>query len=280
MPRFSRLSPALASAILVLGTPVLPQIAQALEPEAPIVESAPATEPTAEPKIEAATDTTAEAAATSAAQPVLEPAAVPVALPVAEPLAECPTLALPEPEPEPALPDSSLIDAKVIAFLREFLDNPIVAVAITEQNARYGSLTSERILALDNQWRAEREAADQPLIAPTLANPLSSYLTRRQVQTAGLVIEVFAVDHNGLNAGQSAVTSDYWQGDEAKFQKTFPMGASAVFVDEAEANDALGIRIAQVSLTIADPRTGDPIGAATFDVNLTELARRRALGLI
>ena len=82
----------------------------------------------------------------------------------------------------------------------------------------------------------------------------------------------------GLNVGQSATTSDYWQGDEAKFQKTFLVGTDAVFVDEAEYNEETGTWRSQLNLTLVDP-DDNAIGAATIEINLTELQRRRALGL-
>jgi len=76
--------------------------------------------------------------------------------------------------------------------------------------------------------------------------------------------------------GQSNITSDYWQGDEAKFSRTFPRGPGTVFLDAAEWHQDSGTWRVQLNLTVADPRSRAAIGAATFEINLTELARRRA----
>jgi hypothetical protein len=86
------------------------------------------------------------------------------------------------------------------------------------------------------------------------------------------------MDANGLNVGQSSITGDYWQGDEAKFQKTFPNGADAVFIDEPEWDDDNKIWRAQMNMSIADPDNGKTIGAATVEFNLTELQRRMSTG--
>lgn len=169
-----------------------------------------------------------------------------------------------------------LITATQLAEIREILDSPLVLRSIAAQNERLGALSAGDIKALDDQWKAEREADDKPLISMTLSNPLSSYLTRMQANSLGLYAAVFVMDQNGLNVGQSAITGDFWQGDEAKFQKTFEVGSDAVFIDEPEWLDDVGIWIAQVNLTVADPTTGVPVGSATFDVSLTEIARRRA----
>ncbi len=103
------------------------------------------------------------------------------------------------------------------------------------------------------------------------------YLTRIQAGNLGLYSGMFVMDSVGLNVGQSATTSDYWQGDEAKFQKTFPEGPDAVFVDEAEFNDDTGTWRAQVNLTVVDSK-GTPIGAVTVEIDVAERQGRELVG--
>lgn len=178
-----------------------------------------------------------------------------------------------------APPPVSLIDEAVVADIRAFLGSPVVWKSVQAQNLRTASYDQAKIDEMDQLWVAQRKSDDQPLVASVLTSPLSVYLTRIQAGSLGLYTEMFVMDAQGLNVGQSATTSDYWQGDEAKYQKTFLVGPDAVFVDEAEYNDAWGIWHAQVNLTLADPDGGAAIGAATIEINLTELERRRALGL-
>lgn len=171
---------------------------------------------------------------------------------------------------------SDIVDAQVVDDIRLWLANPVVGILIDAQNKRLGSMAQDRIDALDGQWRVEREKDDQPLIAATLSNPLSIYVTQVQAGSVGLYTEIIVMDAKGLNVGQSSITSDFWQGDEAKFQKTYPVAPDAVFVDEAEFHDGSGTWRAQVNLSIANA-SGAAIGAVTVEVNLTELARRQAL---
>lgn len=173
--------------------------------------------------------------------------------------------------PDPA----ALISPEIIASVGDWLSNPIVALSINAQNNLRGSLGQSEIDALDTQWREEREADDKPLISATLSAPLSIYLLRVQAGSLGLYPEIFVMDANGLNVGQSAITSDYWQGDEDKFQKTFPNGPDTVFIDTPEWDEDSKIWRAQLNLTVTDPGTGKPIGAATVEFNLTELMRRQ-----
>ncbi|MFC3052057.1 hypothetical protein [Kordiimonas pumila] len=167
----------------------------------------------------------------------------------------------------------SHVTPAVIANVRTLLEKPIIQLSVAKQNERLGSISEKEILKLDNQWRSEREANDQPLIAPTLNNPLSTYLTQIQAGSGGLYTEIFIMDNKGLNVGQSSITSDFWQGDEAKFQKTYPEGPNAIFIDEPEFHEATKTWRVQLNMTI-NTANGTPIGAATFELNLTELARR------
>ncbi len=177
-------------------------------------------------------------------------------------------------------PSKRLIDSKVIRMIKDFVDTDIVRMSIENQNKKYGSLGELQILDLDKQWRSETKSEVQPLISATLSNPLSSYLTRVQARSIGLYSEMFAMDANGLNVGQSNISSDYWQGDEAKFQKTYPVGADAVFIDDPEYDSDLGIWRVQVNLSVANSETGEAIGAITVELNLSELERRLAKGVI
>ncbi|TPP11978.1 hypothetical protein [Rhizobium glycinendophyticum] len=179
---------------------------------------------------------------------------------------------------EPPKPDvAKLVTPAIIADMRKFIDTEIVQVSVEAQNQRFNNLSQDKIDALDNQWKAEREAADKPLIAATLSSPLSVYLARIQGKSLGLYAEVFVMDQTGLNVGQSSVTSDFWQGDEDKYQKTFAVGDDALFIDEPEWDDEAKIWRDQVSFTIqsADKKK---IGAVTVELNLTELERRMQAG--
>lgn len=180
---------------------------------------------------------------------------------------------------EPTSPDTNaLLTPEFISEVRNWLSNPIVDLSINTQNELRGSLSQTQIDKLDQQWRDEREADDKPLISATLTAPLSVYLLRVQAKNLGLYSEIFIMDSNGLNVGQSSITSDYWQGDEAKFQKTFPVSSDAVFIDEPEWDDNLKTWRTQLNLTIADETSGKAIGAATIEINLTELQRRAGFG--
>ncbi|SOE08730.1 hypothetical protein SAMN05877838_0459 [Hoeflea halophila] len=176
-------------------------------------------------------------------------------------------------------PTSAMAEGAHVAPVKEFvseniegwLTDPVVVSAIKEQNTKTASLDAAAIDKLDKQWRAQATATDQPFVSEVLARELSKFLMEKKDRSQGMITEMFVMDAKGLNVGQSDVTSDYWQGDEAKWQKTYAEGAGVVFVDEVEEDESTQALQSQASLTISDPETGEPIGAITVGINLDML---------
>jgi hypothetical protein len=167
---------------------------------------------------------------------------------------------------EYAAPLTELANGK----LREIAQDPVLVAAIEAQNAQTSGHDAATIDTLDKQWRAEVDAADKPLINATMATDASAILKAAQDASGGLFTEMFATDAVGLNVAQSTVTSDYWQGDEDKFTKTFGAGADAVFLGEVELDESTQTYQSQVSLTIVNA-AGEPIGSITAGVDLSLL---------
>lgn len=155
--------------------------------------------------------------------------------------------------------------------IKSWLGDEAIISAIKAQNAQTADMSEEDIVALDDEWRAQTSADAKPLIDEVLGRPLSKFLVGKQDESAGLISEMFVMDAKGLNVGQSSLTSDYWQGDEAKWQKTYLEGADAVFIDAAEVDDSTGALQSQASIAISDPDTGEVIGAITIGFNLDAL---------
>lgn len=155
--------------------------------------------------------------------------------------------------------------------LREIAQNPALISAIMAQNQQTMGFDAAKVDTADKQWRAEVDAADKPLINATLGTDASKFLIKAQEDSVGLFTEIFATDALGLNVAQSTVTSDYWQGDEDKFTKTFAVGADAVFLGEVEQDESTQTFQSQVSITITDPASGQPIGSITAGVDLSKL---------
>jgi len=150
-----------------------------------------------------------------------------------------------------------------------WLIKPLLIDVLRAQNAAHAGMTQAEIDILDAQWRAERAGGDRPLINKVMSNPLSQFLKLLQENSNGLFTEIFVMDSKGLNVGQSVVSDDYWQGDEAKWRKSFLAGSNARHIGEPEFVEATGRYQAQLSMPIIDPKNGAVIGAVTLGVDIS-----------
>lgn len=156
--------------------------------------------------------------------------------------------------------------------IMSWLSDKTIVDAVKAQNSKNASLTQADIDKLDKEWRAQIDAGSKPLIDSVMKNELSAFLSKKKDESKGLITEMFVMDNKGLNVGQSDITSDYWQGDEAKWQKTFKVGPDAVFVDEIKKDESTQQLQVQVSVSIKDPTTGETIGAITLGLNMDALS--------
>ena len=170
---------------------------------------------------------------------------------------------------------SDIFDAALESYTQEqllsWIESPLVVESILDQNVAHEALTNVEVVALDDKWRAEADGMEGDLIETTLANPLSVWLAEQSTQTAGIVTEVFVMDNKGLNVGQSAQTSDFWQGDEAKWIETFARDTDDLHISELEYDESTRSYQTQASKIIRDPSTGEAIGAVTFGINVMNL---------
>ena len=160
-------------------------------------------------------------------------------------------------------------DLRKIAMsqISDWVASPEVVTAVQDQNARTMSLSQEDVDALDATWRAQTVSGGE-LIDSVLGNSLSQFLKSAKQQGQGQFTEIFVSDIRGLNVGQSDVTSDYWQGDEAKWQ--VPHETSDLHISDIEFDESTQSYQSQVSLPIL--HEGAFIGVITVGVDLDRLA--------
>lgn len=148
---------------------------------------------------------------------------------------------------------------------------PQVIAAIKAQNKQHAQLTQGDIDRLDKQWRQETKTSKRPMIDKTLGNSLSAYLKQVKTDGKGMYTEIFVMDNKGLNVGQSDATSDYWQGDEAKWKKTYLVGPDALFIDKVKYDESTQEFQVQANLSITDPATKKVVGAVTVGIRMSGL---------
>lgn len=142
--------------------------------------------------------------------------------------------------------------------------DPIIVEAVKTQNSKGMNLA--QIKKKDEEWKSHAGIADymQSLMDSACGKHL------REVQgSASYYAEIFVMDNQGANVAMTDKTSDYWQGDEAKFQKSFNGGNGRLFIDEVEFDDSTQAYLVQVSVPVKDGDT--VIGAVTIGIDVDQI---------
>jgi hypothetical protein len=117
------------------------------------------------------------------------------------------------------------------------------------------------IRRIDDDWRSNlRYPLRKSLTSGACAERL-----RKLVQDDKLVVEAFLMDERGGLVCGSVETSDYWQGDEPKWQKTYRDGGQ-VFVDEPALDPSTGAFAVQLSRIVSE--RGRKVGAVTLTLKI------------
>jgi len=155
-----------------------------------------------------------------------------------------------------------------IKEIRIFSSQAIITSALKDQNKRHIGLNLDAITELDKQWRDYQSNESKLLRNKILGNTLSRYLRKIEDESNGLYSEIFVMDNKGLIVGLNELTTDYWQGDEDKFKKSFGSGPNAVYIDDIEFDQSSKKFQSQVSITILDPQTHHQIGVITVGIDI------------
>ena len=161
------------------------------------------------------------------------------------------------------------IQAYIEAEIRSWLTSDELISAVDQQNIDHIGITAAEINNLDQRWRKERLRGGGTLIDSIMGNELSAFLRGIKAASGGVITEIFVMDNVGLNVGQTNGTGDLMQGDEAKWQQTYPVSAFAVLIAEVEEDG--GVNVSQTSLTVARSN-GARLGAVTVGINVDALS--------
>jgi hypothetical protein len=137
--------------------------------------------------------------------------------------------------------------------------DPELVAAVNAKNAE--KETPEAIQRKDKEWAAR---ADSPLRKALTGSPCAQRL-RLLIAPDPMVVEAILMDNQGANVCVSKETSDYWQGDEPKWQKTFRDGQE-VFVDEPAFDESTHAYAVQLSVPVA--AGGHRVGALTLSLKV------------
>ncbi|SDH53375.1 hypothetical protein [Alloyangia pacifica] len=166
---------------------------------------------------------------------------------------------------------SPQLQAIVTQYVGPLVGDPALIAAVRAQNAETADYDEAGIAALDAHWKSEIGASEIPTISKVWGNAVADQLRAQVEASGGLIREVLLMDARGLNVAVSHLTSDYWQGDEDKYLETYPHGAGAVHLGPVEFDESSQVYMQQLSMTVSDPQSGEPLGALTIGLDAERL---------
>ena len=152
----------------------------------------------------------------------------------------------------------------VVPDLQKWASHPLVVNAVKEQNNKKVKLKD--IKQIDKEWREKK--GDLPLKDQLMTNAAAKELAGREKEKPYFV-ESILTDNRGANVAITAVTSDYWQGDEVKFSKSFNKGKGGSYVGRIKRDKSTGERLSQVSVSVMDGNVA--IGTLTVGVRVDKI---------
>jgi hypothetical protein len=152
----------------------------------------------------------------------------------------------------------------LVPKLAKYGTEPVIVEAVNAQNARGTSL--DKIKEMDKAWMATPGVNDfmKSLMGSTCARKIKGIKA-----SAPYFAEIFVMDNKGANVCMTDKTSDYWQGDEAKWTKSFNSGAGGTDISDVKFDDSTQAYLVQVSFPVKDG--GKVIGAVTVGVNVEKV---------
>jgi hypothetical protein len=175
------------------------------------------------------------------------------------------TLILAQARSSAALQARETADAR-IPLADKIASDPDLLKAIVAKNHVLES--PGEIRRIDESWQRN---VRYPLRKTMTSGPCADRL-RKLVQDDKLVVEAFLMDERGGLVCATVETSDYWQGDEAKWRKTYRDGMQ-VFIDEPAMDASTGAFAVQLSRLVTDVH-GGKVGALTLTLKIPRSSLR------
>ncbi|WP_373000394.1 substrate-binding periplasmic protein [Marinobacter sp.] len=135
------------------------------------------------------------------------------------------------------------------------------------------------VMTQDSMWQGMAPISPTPLAESILDLPGSHALHGWKVTHNGLVTEAMIMNNMGTLVAMSQLTSDYWQGDEPKFQNVLDNtrrglgGMDALYISPIRYDASTSRFQVTVSAPVSPIKDGAPFGVVTLGLDAEEALR-------
>ncbi|WP_347330464.1 substrate-binding periplasmic protein [Marinimicrobium locisalis] len=144
-------------------------------------------------------------------------------------------------------------------------------IAYSEQ--REGWSAKKREL-LDEEWREAFRQGNGESVGRLVDGPLSDELRVLEADQGGILTEIIVTDRRGFNIAVSKITSDFWQGDEAKFTQAWELEPGQLQFSPVRNDESTQRFQISVSRPVYHPESGAPVGVIIVGVDVEKALSR------
>jgi hypothetical protein len=155
-------------------------------------------------------------------------------------------------------------------IIKGWVKQPIIVYAVKAQNDKKISL--DQIKLIDSEWikiKKTKVYKKNKLMDELISTPTSKWLVQKNKDSRGKYPEIFLCDNQGANVAFSKIISDYWQGDEDKWIKSFNESKGKVVFGEPEYDNSSRAMQIQISVPVKDQEKA--IGVLIVGVKFSKL---------
>ncbi len=152
-----------------------------------------------------------------------------------------------------------------IKAIQELASHPDVIKETRERNAEEIPLAN--IFRIDEAWASYPD--DHPQKLKMYSSPAGRLLKGHVEFQDSIYSEIFLTDSQGANITAWPLTTDYWQGDEVKWHRSFNAGAGDVYISNLAFDESSQTNAIQISVPVMDD--GKAIGVLVAGIKLSFL---------
>lgn len=149
----------------------------------------------------------------------------------------------------------------LVPTLKAWGEDPVIIEAVKAQNN--SGLKLDTIKTRDEKWRSTDGVDD--FMKQLMESPAAKRMLEFE-KSQPFFFELFLMDNQGANVAMTNKTSDYWQGDEAKWQATYNNAQGSVHFSDVEFDESAQDYLLQISVPVVE--NDKVIGAMTVGINL------------
>ncbi len=133
------------------------------------------------------------------------------------------------------------------AIIQKWATSPEIIASIKEQNSQ--NIPLDEIKKIDHEWQ---DGGQNKLASRLQYSKAGRFLKNKILSNSRLYAEAFLCDRQGAVVGEYPRTTDYWQGDEAKFIDSFNNGDGKIIYGHPQYDQSTKTFTVQISIPVFD----------------------------